>query len=361
MSMSRAEISAILHDLYYDSKSGYGGIDSLVRSVRKSGYYIPTRKIKDWLKLQDSYTLHNPVRIRFKRNRIIVNKIDDQWQADLVEMQDKSKENKGYRYILTCIDVFSKYAWALPLKSKTGEAVTKAFKQMIKKGRKPLYLQTDNGAEFYNNKVQRFLKTNGIYHFSTYNETKASVVERFNRTLKSKMYRYFTAKNTRRYIHVLKNLVDNYNQSYHRSIKMSPLDVNKSNEKKVYHNLYPPEKQIHTLRFKEGDSVRISKLKGAFQKGYLPGWSDEIFTVYKIVKKNPIVYKLKDYHNEILKGNFYREELQKVTRKKADYYYQIEKIVSKKGKGRKRMYKVKWRGWPSSFNSWVLKDDLKRL
>ena len=117
--------------------------------------------------------------------------MDDQWVADLVEMQPLKKWNRGMRYLLAVVDVLSKYAWVEPLKAKTGAAVSAAFERILKRarGRHPLRLQADAGKEFYNRTLQALMTRRKIHNFSTYGDTKSSVVERFNRTLKERMHR----------------------------------------------------------------------------------------------------------------------------------------------------------------------------
>ena len=187
-----------LKKVYYDTNhpSGFGGVDAVYRAVQKDGVKISRKQINSWLRQQPTYTLHQPIRRRFKRNRVIVGGIDQQWQADLVDVTSLSRYNDGQRFLLTCIDIFSKYAWVIPLQDKTGQSLIKAFARILKDGRKPRLLQTDKGTGFINQKFQSFLKNNKIKFFTTHNETKASVVERFNRTLKTKMWKYFTAQNT---------------------------------------------------------------------------------------------------------------------------------------------------------------------
>ena len=172
-----------------------------------------------------SYTLHKPRRQRFPTLKVQAEGIDHQWVADLVEMQRLARYNRGVRYLLTVVHVLSKYAWVQPLKAKTGVAMVKAFETILKGKRKPIQLQTDRGKEFYNRPFQSFLKQHNIHHFSTDGDAKAANVERFNRTLKGRMFRYFTAANTIRFDKVLSSLVQGYNASYHRSIGMAPQDV----------------------------------------------------------------------------------------------------------------------------------------
>jgi len=153
-----------------------------------------------------------------------VNGIDKIWSADFVEMQAFSKSNRGVRYLLTVIDVFSKYGWMLLLKDKTGKSVADAFKEIFKKSkRKPEKLWTDKGREFYNKHVKEL----GVELYSTENAEKSSVVERWNRTMKEKIFKYFTANNTNKYIDVLDDFVARYNNTRHSSIKMTPVEARK--------------------------------------------------------------------------------------------------------------------------------------
>ena len=269
----------MLNDSYYDiAKPGsFGGVNNLVRNTTSN-----VKDAKHWLSKQDTYTLHKPVRLHFRRRRVFTKGIDDLWQADLVDLSSLSRYNDGYRYVLTCIDAFSKRAYAIPLKSKTGIVVRDALDKIISEhGNKPVFLQTDKGTEFINVTVQNFLSRNDIKFYTSENENiKASICERLNRTIKEKMFRYFTYKSTLRYVDILQDLMHGYNNSYHRSIKMKPLDVTVDNESDVRSALYKP-KQLPVFKFKVDDKVRISETRQVFQKGYLPHWIQEIFTVVK--------------------------------------------------------------------------------
>jgi len=283
---------------------------------------------------------------------VYVNGIDKIWAADLVEMQAFSKFSRGVRYLLTVIDVFSKFAWMLPLKDKTGKSVADAFKEIFKKSkRKPEKLWTDKGREFYNKHVKEF----GVELYFTENEEKSSVVERWNRTVKEKMFKYFTANNTNKYINVLDDFVERYNNTRHSSIKMTPVEASKKeNEVRVYRNLYPDlTRRSMREKLKTGDKVRILKKKGLFEKGFTPNRTEEVFTVSKIQRTNPVTYKITEYNVEEIHGTFYEQELQKTSQE----VYRIEKI-EKKGKTKSL---VKWRGYPESFNSWVDNKDLIKL
>jgi len=281
-----------------------------------------------------------------------VNGIDKIWAADLVEMQAFLKFNRGFRYLLTLIDVFSKFGWMLPLKDKTGKSVADRFKEIFKKSKgKPEKLWTDKGREFYSKHANEL----GVKLYSTENEEKSSVAERWNRTMKEKMFKYFTANNTDKYIDVLDDFVERYNNTRHSSIKMTPVEASKrENEVRVYRTLYPDlTRRPMRAKFKIGDKVRIQKKKGLFEKGFTPNWTEEVFTVSKIKRTNPVTYEITDYNDEEIQRNIYKQELQKTSQE----VYRIEKIVNK-GKTRSL---VKWKGYPESFNSWVDNKDLIKL
>ena len=329
------------------SKPGsLGGVERFAKTWK-----ISNKRAQNLLRKDLAYTLHRPRRRRgFPTLPVVVMSRDDQWAADLVETQNIAKENKGIRYLLTVIDILSKYAWVQPLKDKKGPTVVQAFNHILKEGRKPLKLQTDKGKEFYNKDMTQWLKKNNIVHFSTGGDAKAAVVERFNRTLKERLYRYFTAANTLSFTHVLQDLVKGYNASTHSSIQMAPKDVTIKNEKQVWNTLYgkPPKHRKPTL--KKGDVVRLNKIHRPFEKGYLPGWTEEVFLVDK-VKPFP-AYKLTEWDGTPVEGTFYEEDLQKVY---VTDVFRVEKVL----KRRKNQLLVKWKGWPDKYNSWISTDDVR--
>lgn len=228
-------------------------------------------------------------------------------------MTEYSAENDNARYLLTWIDVFSKFAWVRCLENKTGASVAKAFEDILKEGRVPAKLQTDHGTEFYNKQFQQLMGMYNIKHFSTSNETKASTVERFNRTFKTRMWRYLTSVNSRRYVDGVQDLVNAYNKSHHRSIKMAPTDVNKDND--VFNTLYKEKEKlprIVSFKYNVGDTVRISKIRGVFRKGYEQTFTDEFFTITRRIARDHPVYRISDCSGEEVKGTFYEPELQQV-------------------------------------------------
>jgi hypothetical protein len=322
----------------------FGGVQTLSRQYG-------VQNAKDWLMKQDAYTLHKPSRLRFKRRKTLSRGIDDLWQADHADVSSLSRYNDSHRYLLTCIDVFSKKARVVPLKSKTGVTIREAFATMITDV-KPKLLQTDKGSEFLNSTFQQFLKENNIRHYTSENEDiKCSVVERWNRTLKTKMWRYFTHAATQRYLDVLPALVESYNNSYHRSIKMTPNQVTAQNEVEVRKRLYPAKESSRPRwKFDVGEQVRLCQARRAFKKGYLPNWTEEVFVISSRYATDPPTYAIKDYDGEKIAGKFYAEELQKVVK---DDTFKVEEIIKTRKRGGKTEYFVKWLGYPVKFNSWV--------
>jgi hypothetical protein len=265
-------------------------------------------------------------------------------------MSSIAKHNDGNKFLLTCIDVFSKVAWAVPLKNKSAPVVTAGFEKILQTGQ-PNYLQTDKGTEFLNVTFQQMLKDRRILFYTTQNEDiKAACAERFNRTLKAKMWRYFTYKATLRYVDVLDDLLNSYNNTYHRTIKTTPASVNASNEKEILAKCYRPKK-VPKWKLKLEDKVRISQGRREFKKAHLSNWTEEIFTISVRHPTDPVTYEVCDYNGDKIVGKFYDHELQKI--KKDDDIYKVEKILkTKKVKGKKQYY-VKWKGYPDSFNSWT--------
>lgn len=299
-----------------------------------------------------SNELHKQVRKHFITRSVELKGLHDLYQADLVEMIPYTKINKGYKYILTMINCFSKYAFAVPMKTKSSSEVVKVLKPILQNN-KMNHLQTDRGKEWYNVSVQNLLKQYNINHYSTYSDKKASIIERFNRTLKNKMWKWFTANGKYSWVKILPDLLEKYNHTIHRTINMKPVDVNAYNEKEILSRIN--KKRIITktkaLKFKIGDRVRISKYKKIFTKGYLPNWTNELFTIYSIKPTVPKTYVLKDDKGNILKGGFYEQEISKT--KYADIYL-IEKILKRKGD----KVLVRWLGYDKSHDSWVNKNNI---
>ena len=290
------------------------------------------------------------MRKKFEKRRVLVNGIDKIWAADLADMQAFSKFNRSIKYLLAVIDVFSKYGWLVPLKDKKGKSVAMALKTIFKE-RQPEKMWVDKGKEFYNKDVKELVEL-----YSTENEEKSSVVERWIRTIKERMWKYFTDNNTNRYVDVLPDLVKAYNNTRHSSIKMTPVEASREKNKlRVWRTLYPDhlERRDINPEFSVGDKVRISKKKKTFEKGYTTRWTEEIFTIVEVKRTSPVTYKIADLNGEEIKGSFYEPELQKTSQQ----LFRIEKVIKR---GKKKSL-VKWKGYSDDFNSWVDNKDLVNL
>ena len=249
--------------------------------------------------------------------------------------------NKGFRVLLWVIDIYSKSAWVIPLKDKKGVSIVNVFQSILKESnRKPNKIWVDKGSEFYNRSMKSWLEKNDIEMYSTHNEGKSVVAERFIRTIKNKIYKHMTSRSNNVYIDKLDNIVNEYNNTKHRTTKMKPIDV-KDN---TYID-FGKEVNDKDPKFKVGDHVRISKYKNIFAKGYAPNWFEEVFVIKKIKNTVRWTYVIDDLNGEEITGTFYEKELQKVDQQE----FRIEKVIKKKGD---KLY-VKWKGNDNSFNSWI--------
>ncbi len=306
-----------------------------------------------------SKELHAPVTSKYPVRKIYVSGIDDTWAADLVDMSEWATSNDGFKWMLNIVDVFSRYAWAISIRNKTAAVVLEALQSVISSsGRKPKKIWWDEGGEFVNAKMNAYLKKEKIIGYHTYGTHGSVMVERFNRTLKGRMWRRFTEENTRRWVDMLPQLLEEYNNTKHRSIKMTPTQASDPKKEKallslqykdVRNHLSPPETPP---KFALGDWVRISREKGHFEKGYLPNWSREIFKVISILHTNPRVYEINDFLGERIKGAFYEQNLQKTTEGPTGDFL-VEKVLDTKIEKGTKYLLVKWLGYNKSFNRWI--------
>lgn len=295
--------------------------------------------------------LLKPARKVKQYRTVPVSGVDDIWTADLVEYGSIANENDGVRYLLCIMDIYSRFAWVFPLKSKESGTIQKCFEEM---DRLPQNLWVDQGSEFINKNFKRWCKDHGVNLYHTFGNNKAAYIERFNRTLKQKLNRFMIVENTYRYVNALDRIVNEYNNSVHRGIKQKPREVYSGNKKPAKRELGLPSEEPS---FKVGDPVRISRVKNVFEKGYTPKWSKEVFVVKEVdATVTPIMYVLEDQLGEEIKGKFYTEELQ-LSRLK-DYATISEILQRKKIKG-VRMALVKYDGYEKPY--WVPEADIVNL
>jgi len=350
-----------LNKIYFDPKfsGSFTGPDKLYRFVKKEGtFQISLKDIKKWLQSEEIYTTNRIVNRKIKRRKVIAPFIDYMWDADTASLRDYAKDNDGMGYFVLVIDIMSRYVWTQAVKTPSGNEIKKVFQNILKSGRKCVNLRTDQGTEFSNKTMSPYLKKNKINHFVTQNEVKASYAERSIQTLKNKIFRYFRAKRTFRWVSELADITKGYNNTYHRSIKRTPASVTKQDENELWNLLYQPvkapPKRKKLFKFDKGDYVRISKLKKPFTRYYSEHWTNEVFKIKerRIIEHIPI-YNLTDYLNDDITGTFYEGELQKVYIDENTKFI-IEGVAETKIVRRKHWSKIKWLGWPKKFNTWIL-------
>ena len=351
-----------IRNLYNDPEIGLIGVNAFHEKLIENGIDIDLDELKRILSKEDSYTINKPAKKKYVTRKVIAYYVYEQLQADLVFMDNKqgapAKQNDNIKYLLTIIDVLSKYAWVMPLKDKTGKSITEAFEPIIKNINIKL-LQVDKGTEFYNNTFQEMLAKYNIKMFSTNSDKKAQIVERFNRTLKLRMGKLFDAQNSFRYIDKLQDLVNNYNNTIHSTINMKPIDAIKSeNYDLLINNYYRnfPYKN-NKIKFEVGDVVKIPIYLSTFTKEMTGKWTRELFKISKVNNTIPITYNLIDLNNEPIEGTFYAEELQKIDKSILDEPFKIEKVI-KTSKGKSL---VKYLGYPDSFNQWIPTNNFNKL
>ena len=369
--VNKDEILLKLYETSYLPHS-FGGIDTLYKSARKELPSITRKEVKEFLEKQPSYTLHKLTLKRFPRRKILSPKPGVIASCDLADVSLLSRQNRGYKYILIFIDVFSRFAQAIPVKKKDGLTIANALKVILNSGYfdNLRRLNTDEGGEFYNNRVKNLLKSKGIILYSVSSrEIKASLAERLIRTIKGKMYRYMSHNNTNKYIDILPHIIDSYNNSQHRGLgnQQTPAQVHHlstpSEIRDQFHRMYKitqPDKNSTSSNLSLGQTVRLAdeKRNWIFRKGYTIQNTFEIFKIRKIDHSQyPTVYLLEDLRGDPVKGIFYKEE---IVPTELPEYYPIHVIRKKTIAGRKK-YFVRWVGYPPTFNSWLDEEDLTRV
>lgn len=237
--MSEKKKIEFLENYYYNSvnPAAYTSPEKLYQALKSiKNFKFSKFFISKWLKTQDAYTLQRQVRRPYKIPNIRVSGLNVQWSMDV---QNLSKENDGVRFLLIVIDTLSKYLRVVALRQKSAKDVTNALKEVFESGVKCQTLRSDRGGEFKNRILQNYLKTIGVRLIFANQNSKASIAERVIRTIRARLYRYFQKNRTYKYVHILADIVRNYNSTPHRSLNgLSPKEVNKKNEADVWATLY---------------------------------------------------------------------------------------------------------------------------
>ncbi|KAL3119365.1 hypothetical protein niasHT_006562 [Heterodera trifolii] len=308
----------LLEFLYKDLSSpvAFTSVEPLLREARKSQPKINRTDVQNYLATQRTYTLHRQAKRRYRRLPTLAPGLHTEWQADLAILDRLGKQNRGYSYLLVCIDTLSRQVFVEPVKTKTSTNMIRAFGRIFKRSKYiPWKVLTDQGKEFTARAVQQFFRAKDVEHFCmlTSPQFHAGMAERANRSIKERLYRYFTERNTYKWIDVVQDFVRAINHSPNSSIGMRPADVNFKNAEALRQKLHDAAENVvrSKPKYRVGDRVRIEKYKHVFQKGYLPRFTNELFTVVEVhTERSPVVYRLRDDHNEIISGTVEQQFMQ---------------------------------------------------
>jgi len=359
--MDSEQIHRRLVELYLSPSkpSSLGGVDRLWRAAKTEIPNLKKSDVKRFLEGQYAYTRLRPSRKKFKRRKVIAVDIGDVYQMDLVDLQKFAEFNDGFKHLLTVIDCFTRYGFAIPLKSKKPGEIIEALSTIFKDYGLPTKVFTDKGTEFLNKDVKSFLKELSVQQWYSQNPGKAVQVERFNRTLKERLWVHMTDKNYYRYIDVLNDVLKGYNDTVHSSTGFAPSAITNDDVITILDNMMPEKTKRRTARFEAGDKVRVATNKLTFEKGYESKYSEKLFEIVKIrISHGKILYQIKDLAGRVEPGWFYEEELSKVVIDEHEVH-RISKIIRQRTVKGKLQYLVHWVGYPSAFDSWEFVDQLK--
>ena len=359
--MEPASKSGCLLDLkeqYYKPSSPLflSGVTNIYKFYRG---LLPIKDIKNFLSSIESYTLHrefknlsrNPSFSHFKRYQI---------QIDLIDISQLSKWNDGFKYLLACIDTFTRKSWVRPLKDKSAVNVLEAFKNVIQRcGKPPVTLVADKGLEMRNKLFLTYCKSKKINFFHNHTSYHAAFIERYNKTIQVLLYKYMSEFETKRYIDKLDLIVQTYNNRVHRMIGMSPEDAEKpENHQKVAEQMsrYYDSVKKENPKYHTGQLVRIALQKTVFHRGYKEQSNYEVFNICEVKTTMPKpLYYLETYDKkEKLLGGFYAHEITPVN----SDIFRVEKVIKTRKKRGKTEHFVKWKGYDSSHNSWISSSDV---
>ena len=365
-----------LAGIYFDPKhsAAFSGLEKLWQAVRPSGM-VTKKQLKLWLREQDTYTAFFPLKRKFVRPKTISPRANFIWGSDVAYMLAFSEENDNHPYFVVFIDIFSRYAYAQPLKNLQARTMLSIMQQLFDEHTQPNVLYTDSGSEYVNRAVRQFLKMKNIKHYVSRNEKKVAHAERLIKQIKRKLYQYMSEKNTHRWIDVLPDVMNAYNNSVHRVIKMTPRQARKKKQNfKVWTNQYfnkpllqstndaddgnhatthRPRTKKKPYKFEVGDRVKVSALQRPFSREYDEKFTTESFTVTdRRMQQGIQSYSIKDEMNEPIIGWFYPQELLHVVVPN-DKKYRIEKVLKRRTRKGKQELFVKFQGLPKKFNTWV--------
>jgi len=329
----------------------FSGINNVFRYNKGK---IKLNEIEDLLKSSDAYTFHKETK-KIIRNPYYVYYKRQQFQIDLINITELQKSNNKVKYLLTCIDVFTKKAFVRPCFNKTASEILNKFKSIIEEaGQPPKTIVSDKGSEIKNRLFNNYCKNKKIKQIYPENEVHASVIERFNKTIQIIIYKYLTQNETNRYIDKLQDFVRGYNNRYHRTIKMTPNEGElRQNHPLIFmevdKNIRLLQKNRKKNKFDVGDYVRIKPVRRLFKRAYDTQFKEEIFKISSIKDNLAVVmYKIVDLQDEPIVGSFYENEMSLV---ELPEFFKVKRIIRKRNGGKESL--VAFRGYPAKFNEWL--------
>ncbi|XP_060580107.1 uncharacterized protein LOC132736913 [Ruditapes philippinarum] len=360
-----------LERIYSDPShpASFGGPKRLKKEADREGIFnVSSTDVISFLESRDTYSTNRPVRRRFNRNRILVSGLRQQYDMDLCDMSKlgRYRGNRGTRFLLTVIDVFSRFAMVRPLRNKSGKVVAEALEQILTSGPMPVRCRSDRGTEFTCKAVVDLLQRLGVKQYFSTSDLKCQSVERLNQTLKGAIYKWCYENRSFAYVTVLDDLVDGYNHRVHSSLfGLSPSEVNSSNEARLWNLMYVDGagragQRTQLYKYQIGDLVRISLAKRTFERSYGEKFTSQIFKIRgRIYRENIPVYFLVDLEEEPIRTAFYEPELQRVRKSLDDMSdWEIERILKTRKSGNVHEVLVRYRGLGPKFDRWLPKASL---
>lgn len=365
----------LLEKIFYNPAlpAGFGSIDKLYRKAKTINPNIRIKDVKSFLKGSRVYTLHKLQRKKFPRRKVVSAGPRIILSCDLAEMGALQEENHGVRYLLVCIDVFSRYMFIEPLQRKSALDMVKAFTKIFKNPDAQGYSRifSDRGKEFYNKKMEIFLREKKMFVYSVYSqEIKASIAEAGIKRIKHKIFRFLTANNTLHYLGIIDKLVSAYNETPHRGLKgKTPSEIHSLSHPKDWRKQFrlmykkqAKQKKLSSSKLTVGSLVRVvtSNRSDRFATGYTVKNTEEIFRISKIYYSlsGIVTYELEDWGGEKIKGIFYRDELIETSKPKT---YNIEILKKRRKRDGTLQYYVHWKSYPVRFDEWVNASEIKNI
>jgi hypothetical protein len=357
-------VERLLEQVYYDLKSpsAYAGAQKVFAEAHRRNKNVTIHDVREFLQKQRVYTMHRQRRRHFDRLRTRPSGLHTDWQADLAIFDQLTAKNDGYKYLLVCIDVLSRKLFVSPVRSKASNDMIDAFEKVwaANDGIRPHKLYTDRGLEFEAKKMREYFEKKQVDKRVVYSpDVHASMAERANRTIKERLYRFFSEQNTTRWVDAIQQIVDGINASVNRITGVAPNSVTFENAQSLFEKLYKDEAKDTRKPLSVGQIVRISKERGVFDKAYLPTFTDELFRIRSVGGGKPVTaYKLEDLSGEEILGTFYREEL--VPTSLEETSHRIAEVLKTRTRKGVREHFVSWLGYSPEYNSWIRDEDIVR-